>query len=51
MLNELTDLPHDVAQISEFAGLNARIGTVYEVFNLSQNNDLADRRGIGRGGG
>jgi nucleoside-diphosphate-sugar epimerase len=27
MLNELTDLPDDVAQISEFANLNARIRT------------------------
>jgi nucleoside-diphosphate-sugar epimerase len=27
MLNELTDLPDDVAQINEFAGLNARIRT------------------------
>jgi len=27
VLNELTDLPDDVAQISEFAGLNARIRT------------------------
>jgi uncharacterized protein YbjT (DUF2867 family) len=51
MLNELTDLPADVAQISEFARLNARIRTGCEVLKVSQNNALADRRGIGRGGG